>query len=103
MSKQFYSYSCNACQELFRNRQKLFRHKKTCAQYCARAETPESNPSTEGGEAEESVEDVDELDVGSAMQGFLKVKSLEDIISEELHDFQIQDKIPSIGLVFSNR
>jgi hypothetical protein len=83
MSKQFYSYSCNACQELFRNRQKLFRHKKTCVRY--RAQSPESNPSTEG-EAEESEEEVGGLDVSSTMQGFLKVNSLDIIIAEEIQD-----------------
>jgi hypothetical protein len=93
MSVDFLIFSCIGCRgikadiliiELFRNRQKLFRHKKTCQQFGALP--PESNVSAEDYFAgvKEEIGTPEVIDVNSAMKVFMKLNSLEYIISEEL-------------------
>lgn len=78
MSQQFHSFICDGCQESFRNRQKLFRHKKKCIRFRA-LETESENE-----EIVDLTRGTESLDLSISMSKFFKLRSLDDIIAEEL-------------------
>jgi hypothetical protein len=77
MSQQFHFFRCDGCLESFRNRQKLYRHKKECKQF--HELTLKSS-----AEGEEDDEMIQKSSLNLAMSKFFKLRSLDDIIAEEL-------------------
>jgi hypothetical protein len=91
MSKQFLFFECVGCNCLFRNRQKLFRHKKTCEQFLSRTADVvlESIPSIEiemesGDDVELLSRELQEYDLNSEIKSYVKDRSLQCIVSGEL-------------------